>query len=147
MKREDTIKQLLDKYLEGQTDIKEEKVLSDYFNGNGINPEWMVYKSMFSYFQVAKQEQSTQTFVPKVRPFWKSWHNMAAILMVAVATTFFIKSQTTGQDLGTYDDPELALQETIKAFDLIGDKLNSGKKEILRLNTLETTKTKYLNLK
>jgi hypothetical protein len=147
MKREDTIKLLLDKYLEGLTDIKEEQTLSEYFNGEDVKPEWMVYKSMFTYFQASHEEQPTKTFKPKVVPFWKSWHNIAAILMVAFATTLFFKSQPgSTQDLGTFEDPEVALEETIKVFDFIGDKLNAGKKEISHLQTLEKTKTKYINL-
>jgi hypothetical protein len=147
MKRENTIKNLLDKYLEGETSINEEKILSDYFNSEHVKPEWEVYKSMFSFFQVTKEEQPTKTFVPKVRPIWKSWHNIAAVLMLALATTLFFKSQkAANQDLGTYQDPEVAFEETIKVFDLIGDRLNTGKKEMQHLNTLETTTTKYINL-
>jgi len=147
MKRETTIKKLLDKYLEGKTSIKEEKTLSEYFNSNDVKPELAAYKSMFSFFRVTKEEQSTKTFVPKARPLWRSWHNIAAILMLALATTLFFKSQQNArQDLGTFDDPEVALQETIKVFDMIGDKLNSANKEMEHLKIIETTKTKYINL-
>ena len=146
MKRETTIKKLLDKYLEGNTTIKEERILSDYFNSEDVKPEWAAYKSMFSFFNEAKEEESTKAFVPKVKPLWKSWQNIAAILMLAVATTLFFNSQqNASQDLGTFEDPEVALQETIKAFDMIGDKLNSGKNKMKHLNTLES-KTKYINL-
>ncbi len=147
MKREITIKKLLDKYLEGETTVKEEQILSDYFNSNDVKPEWAAYKSMFSFFQVTKEEQPTKTFSPKVRPLWKSWHNIAAILMLALATTLFFKSQqNANQNLGTFEDPEVAFQETVKVFDMIGDKLNTGKKEMQHLNTLESTTTKYINL-
>jgi len=148
MKREITIKKLLDKYLEGETTVKEERILSDYFNSEDVKPEWAAYKSMFSFFQVTKEEQSTKTFVPdNLRSLWKSWHNIAAILMLALATTLFFKSQqTANQNLGTYEDPEVAFQETVRVFDMIGDKLNRGKKEIQHLNTLESTTTKYINL-
>jgi len=146
MKSEITIKELLDKYLEGETSIKEEQLLSDYFNSEDVKPEWAAYKSMFSFFEVTKEEKTTKSFTPKVRPLWKSWHNIAAILMIALATTLFFKTQqNANQDLGTYEDPEVAFQETIKVFNLIGNKLNTGKNEMKHLNTL-TSKTKYINL-
>ena len=146
MKREDTIKVLIDKYLEGQTTTKEETYLSEYFSGDDVKPEWLIYKSMFSFFEISKEQQPSKPFIPQRNTFWKSWPNIAAVLMLVVTTSLFFKTQqAANQDLGTFDDPELALQETIRVFDMIGDKFNSGKKEMEHLNILKDN-TKYINI-
>ena len=46
MKQED-IKQLLEKYWQGETSIEEEKQLHDFFLGNDIPEEWKKYRMLF----------------------------------------------------------------------------------------------------
>ncbi|RRO21472.1 hypothetical protein [Flavobacteriaceae bacterium 14752] len=148
MKREDKIEKLLEKYLEGKTQLKEEQILSEYFKNNDAKTEWQVYKEMFSYFETSKNEEPQQDFKPKAKVALKSFYKYAAILIVCIAGAWFYNFQYNTKDLGTYDDPELALQETKKVFELIGSHINSNTSEIQKLSTLEETKTKYIdNLK
>ena len=51
MKKEEYIKQLLDKYLDGETSSAEERVLRGYFTNrdNNIPEEWMPYRALFAY--------------------------------------------------------------------------------------------------
>lgn len=51
MKKEEYIKQLLDKYLDGETSSAEERALRGYFTNrdNNIPEEWMPYKALFAY--------------------------------------------------------------------------------------------------
>jgi hypothetical protein len=66
--------------------------------------------------------------------------------MIALISTLFYYNHTTSQkELGTFDDPEVALQETKKVFDLISYHLNSPSDEMKYLQTLEETQTKYIN--
>ena len=52
------IKQLLEKYFDGQTSIQEEKELKNYFSSKNIVSELMQYQDMFGYFS---KEQQTET--------------------------------------------------------------------------------------
>jgi len=51
MKKEEYIKQLLDKYLDGETSSAEERALRGYFTNrdNNIPEEWMPYRALFAY--------------------------------------------------------------------------------------------------
>lgn len=44
------IQSLLDKYLEGQTSLEEERLLGEYFRTHAIPPEWEDYREMFAWF-------------------------------------------------------------------------------------------------
>lgn len=145
MKTNHNINQLLEKFLEGETHIKEEQILAEYFNNNKVKPEWQVYKDMFSYFETSKNEEPQQDFKPKPKVTFNSFYKYAAILLLCVAGAWFYNYQYNTKDLGTYDDPELALEETKKVFDLIGSHINSKTSEIQNLSTLEKTKTKYID--
>lgn len=145
MKTEHNIRQLLDKFLEGKTNIEEEQILGDYFSKNEVKPEWKVYNDMFGYFESSKEEKPQQSFEPKTKSSFQSFYKYAAILIVCVAGAWFYNYQFNTKDLGTYDDPELALEETKKVFDLIGSHINSNTNEIQNLSTLEKTKTKYID--
>ncbi len=148
MNREDKIEKLLEKYLEGKTQLKEEQILFEYFKSNNVKTEWQVYQEMFSYFEISKNEETQQDFKPKAKVALKSFYKYVAILLVCLAGAWFYNYQFNTKDLGTYDDPELALEETKKVFELIGSHINSKTSEIQNLSTLEETKTKYIdNLK
>ncbi len=142
---EDKIKELLNKYLEGKTELNEEQILTEYFKSSNIKDEWKVYQSMFGYFENSKTEKSKKVFKPQTEKSFKSLYKYAAILIVCIAGAWFYNQQYYTQDLGTYDDPELALQETKRVFDLIGSHINSNTSEIQNLTTLETTTTQYID--
>ncbi|MGX1024180.1 hypothetical protein [Flavobacterium sp. CS20] len=145
MKTEHDISQLIDKYLEGKTHIEEEQLLAQYFINNKVKPEWQVYQNMFSYFENSKTAKPQQSFKPKAKKSFKPFYKYVAILLVCLAGAWFYNHRNSTKDLGTYDDPELALQETIKVFELIGSHINSNTKDIQNLSTLEEIKTKYID--
>lgn len=147
MKEDAKIETLLEKYLEGETTLKEENILSKYFNSEDIKPEWTAYKDMFTYFEHSKVNTPQMSFTPpqEKKPKSDFFQKYAAVAMILLIGTIFINQQQKPEDLGTYDDPEVALQETKKVFNLISHHLNSGTDDIKYLNTLEETKTKYIN--
>lgn len=60
MKKEEYIKQLLDKYLDGETSSAEERALRGYFTnkGNNIPEEWMPYRALFTYIAEERADES-----------------------------------------------------------------------------------------
>ena len=59
---------LLDKYFEGNTSLKEEQEIKDFFKNNSELPENLIEtKAMFLFFQSEKEEQTELEFVPTAR--------------------------------------------------------------------------------
>lgn len=147
MKEDAKIEKLLEKYLEGETSLKEEQILANYFNNSEVRPEWMAYKELFSYFEDSKETVPQESFTPPMvkKSKFDFFQKYAAIAMILLIGTMFYTQRQSSDELGTYDDPEVALQETKKVFDLISYHLNSSTDDMQYLNTLEQTKTKYIN--
>ena len=146
MKRESKIKELLEKFLEAETNLKEEKILAEYFQNEDIKPEWEPYRDLFVYFEESHSDVPQKSFYLPTRSLFYSIQKYAAVAVVLIIGTLFYYSQNDRpENLGTYDDPEVALEETKKVFDLISYHLNSPKEDLKYLTTLEETKTKYIN--
>ncbi|MCK9627291.1 MAG: hypothetical protein M0R37_01705 [Bacteroidales bacterium] len=52
--RKVNIEKLLEKYFNGDTSVKEESILTSYFNSSKVDPELERYKVMFRYFESEK---------------------------------------------------------------------------------------------
>ncbi|XMO85646.1 hypothetical protein AAFN75_12700 [Algibacter sp. AS12] len=140
------IEKLLEKYENGETSLKEEQQLKNYFSQETVAPHLEVYKPMFAYFLVNKQEQFTKDVPLKTtRNFNYKWISVAA---VAVLMLGFYFGTTLGQgDLGTYEDPELAFNEFTKSMEMISSKFNKGAATVSYLNEVSkgTSTLGYLN--
>ena len=122
----DKIKNLLEKYENGETTLKEEQQLKDYFSQETVAPQLEVYRPMFQYFLVSKQERFTKDvpLEPKKTYTLYKWISVAAIavLMFGVYTKF-----TGSTESDSLTDEELyALNETKKALNLLSSNFNKG---------------------
>ena len=135
---------LLEKYFSGETSIAEEKQLKSYFSRSDVAPHLEQYKAMFGYFGMAKQEQFTKTvpLQPRKRNY-VAWLSVAASVAMLAGTYFFMTQESTpNQDLGTFDDPEVAFAETQKALEMVSENVNEGVKSIEYVHEYNhTTKT------
>lgn len=149
MKRESKIEKLLDKFLDAETSLQEEKILADYFQNENIKPEWLIYKDMFGYFEESKNEVTSKSFVPKTRKIKSLFNRLqkyAAVIMLAlIGALFYYQQSTASENLGTYDDPKVALEQTKEVFNLISYHLNAPSEEMKYLQTLENTQKQYIN--
>lgn len=142
------IENLLDKYFEAETTSAEEQTLKAYFSQAKVAPHLQEYQPMFQYFTNAAQERYTKPVPlnPRKKHSYLKWISVAAVAVIAVGIyTNLPKQDAHKNQYGTYDDPELAYQETLKAFDLIAQNLNRGKEKVGYLAEFEETKTKILN--
>lgn len=132
------IKALIEKYFDGTTSVQEEKQLKVYFSSDNVAPELEKYRNLFSYFSKEKQAKSTREIVIKPKTRFNFWIAASVVVAIGIGITFF---QPKGQDdLGTFNDPEIALLETQKALRLVAENINKGKEQIGYLKEYENTK-------
>jgi len=124
----DRIEILLEKYFDAETTIAEENELKIYFSSSDVAQHLEHYRGMFSYFSAAKEQQFEQELPLKTTARKKvAWLSIAATIVILLGMfTFYNQNITQNQDLGTYDDPEKAFQETQKALNLLSKNVNVG---------------------
>lgn len=124
----DKIEILLEKYFEGETTIAEENELKKYFSSSDVAQHLEHYRGMFGYFTAAKEQRFEQVIPLKTKTQKKvAWLSIAASVVVLLGLfTFYNQNISQNQDLGTYDDPEKAFQETQKALNLLSKNVNVG---------------------
>lgn len=141
---------LLQKYWNCETSLEEEKLLREYF-GNGEIPEQLKdTASVFRYFEEAKKKslndaafdgQVMRKINPRqgqIRRLLFNSMRIAAGLLVVIAATWFIRTevrQTIPQEIvDTYDDPELAFEETKKALLMISKSFGTAEQHTRKIN-------------
>ncbi|WP_298551006.1 hypothetical protein [uncultured Algibacter sp.] len=142
----DNIEKLLEKYENGETSLKEEQQLKYYFTQETVPPHLEMYKPMFTYFLVNKQEQFTKDVPLKTnRNFNYKWISVAAL--VALMLGFYFGTTLNTGELGTYEDPQLAFNEFSKSMEMISSKFNKGASTVGYLNEVNkgTSALGYLN--
>lgn len=149
------IEKLLEKYENGETSLKEEQVLKNYFTSDTVAPHLEMYKPMFEYFLVNKQEQFTKdvplTLISKKakRNFNYKWISVAAVAVLMLGFYFNepIVSSYNEYTYGTYSEPEEALNELSNSLAMISSHFNKGTSTVSYLNEVNkgTSTLGYLN--
>jgi hypothetical protein len=129
------IEALLEKYLNAETTIAEEKELKNYFLSDNVAPHLQEYQAMFGYFSTNKNERFTKTIQLKTQKMNWKWLSVAAsiVLLVSVYTGYQNNQQKKAERIYT---------ETRMAFGMLATNLNKGNEAILKLQHLEDTKNK-----
>ena len=120
---------LLEKYFEGQTNSSEENELRNYFSSPNVVPHLEQYKPLFGYFAVAKKEEFKPNIQLQSKRLRVTWLSIAALVVVLLGIGTYVYFNTNtyqNQDLGTYNDPEIAFKETQKALALLSNQVNIG---------------------
>jgi len=141
---------LLQKYWNCETSLEEEKQLREYFGGHDIPEQLKETASVFRYFEEAKKKSLNDVafdgqVMGKVNPRQGQIRRLvynsmriAAGLVVVIAATWFIRTevrQTIPQEIvDTYDDPELAFEETKKALLMISKGFGTAEKQTRKIN-------------
>ena len=136
------IEQLLEKYFEGETSVAEEQVLKEYFNSENIASHVEIHQPIFSYFSAAKTEKmNVVPVLPSKKRFKTTWIGIAASLLFAVALlTFWDKPSEKQEELGSFEDPEIAFRETQKALAMLSENINVGIQSLEYVNEYEKSK-------
>tara|TARA_R110001583_G_scaffold44428_2_gene140883 strand:+ start:5877 stop:6302 length:426 start_codon:yes stop_codon:yes gene_type:complete len=129
------IEKLLEKYLDAETTIAEEKALKNYFLSDEVAPHLQEYQSLFGYFSTSKNERFTKTIQLKTQKTNWKWLSVAAsvVLLVSVYTGYQKNQQMKAEKL---------YQETQMAFGMLAANLNKGNMAIAQLQYFEDTTNK-----
>ncbi len=137
------IERLLEKYFEGETTISEEKELKVYFTRETVPSHLERYKDLFQYFS----EESTITATKGLefgasRKSRYTWIGIAA--SIALIAGVFLTKTPQPEPVDTFENPEIALQETKKILNMVSQYMNEGKQGLVYLHEFENTKNKFI---
>jgi hypothetical protein len=141
----DKIEIILEKYFQGETSIAEEKQLQDYFSSLNVAQHLEQYKPMFAYFSKAKEQQFTQDVPLQTKKRKVAWLSVAASVVVLLglgAYAYVYDNAPKDQALGTYDDPEVAFEQTQKALAMLSSHVNTGIESVQYVKEYEVAKEK-----
>ncbi|WKN40957.1 hypothetical protein [Tunicatimonas pelagia] len=158
-----TIRELVEKYWNGETSLEEEAQLQRYFQEEEAPADLKKEAALFRYYQANTQshtlneqfdEQLTQRIErEQTKQRWLTYQPLlriaAAVVLVIMAAILF---RTEWMDEAnpvatedTYEDPRLAYEQTREALLLVSSLMNEGTQHIQELETFseaqETIKT------
>ncbi len=128
----DNIENLLEKYENGETSLKEEQQLKDYFSQETVAPHLEMYKPIFCYFLENQQEQFTKHLPLKTKKVFNyKWLSVAAVtvLMVSIFNSY-------GKDVISQKDRE-DYGKAKAALELVSKHFNKGVSKVNYLGTLD----------
>ena len=120
---------LLDKYFDAETSTAEERELKQYFSSADVAPHLEQYRPMFGYFAEAGTQQFDKAIPlkPAKRKLSVAWISVAAsVVLMFGMFTYMNMEQPSQEELGTYEDPEVAFRETQKALNMLSKNVNVG---------------------
>ncbi|RDI09855.1 hypothetical protein [Flavobacterium sp. AG291] len=120
------IEKLLEKYFNAETTIAEEKDLKLYFSSPDVVPHLEQYRPLFGYFSQQEEQKFDKTLPLKTKRHYGRWMSVAASVVLLGGLLTFYNTQPAEEDLGTYDDPEVAFRETQKALQMLSTNVNIG---------------------
>ena len=92
------IEKLLEKYENGETSLKEEQVLKNYFASDTVAPHLEMYKPMFAYFLGNQQERFTKDVPLKTKTIFNyKWISVAAVAVLMLG--FYYGNSISNNDL------------------------------------------------
>ncbi len=135
-----SIEKLIEKYDNGETTLKEEQQLKNYFSKETVEPHLEVYKNMFQYFSISHEEQFTKEvpLTPRNTINLYKWISVAAVAVLM----FGIYIQTSGPTEAQREEALLAYNQTMEVFNLVSSNFNKGSESMNALNMVSTNFTK-----
>lgn len=137
------MKELLEKYFNGETSLEEEKQLMNYFQSENISPEFEKYKPLFLSLQITDNEHFTLDESIFKKPKKRSLYfpiSVAASFLIVVVTVFYIHEKNQQKQA------EIAYHQVKEAFYLLSENYNKGAEKVEYLTEFNKTKEKILDL-
>lgn len=125
-----TIEKLVEAYFEGETTVKEERMLHRFFQQKNLPEQYRAEKAMFDYFAAEKAAKTIKK--PIYRQMILRWSSVAVVVAI-VASVYFHKPNdhsmiSSGnyviRDGVVYNDPALIRQEAMNALESVASQSN-----------------------
>jgi len=136
------IEKLINKYLEAETTLEEERILKNYFSKDDIPLHLVEYKKLFNYYTNSASDISTKSISLPQRSISLRWLSVAAMVILFISSFSIYQKNITEKE-----EAKLAYVETQKALELISYNLNKGSGAIAHLQTFENTQNKIFKNK
>jgi len=153
MKTEE-VKQLLQRYFEGESTDAEERSLENYFQSENVDREVAEYAEFFGGISELAEtvddptiEEDVMDYIletenrekTKYRTMWKTVTGIAAsIIVILGGFLLFQEQQHTSTD--TFEDPEKAYAYAEQTLQYVSGKYNKGLAELSNFDKLRTAK-------
>jgi hypothetical protein len=145
------IEELLTKYWACETSLEEEKLLRQYFEGGNIPAQFKETATLFQYFAESKKKSIEELSFDgakfaepplkkdgKVRSLIYNSMRIAAGIAVLMIAIWFVRSEVRETDsaglVDTYDNPQVAFEETKKALMIISKGIGKAEEETKKIN-------------
>lgn len=136
-----SIEKLLEKYENGETTLKEEQRIKDYFAQDNVPEHLEPYRLMFQYFNSTKQELYTKDVPLKPRKSYiYQWISVAAVavLMLGIMVPSLLGDDVvTPETVYTQDQLE-AYNQTKNALSLLSNSFNESASNVNTLGLVST---------
>lgn len=151
------IDELLNKYWECETTLEEEQQLQEYFNGDHVADQHRNTAPLFRFYRENKKKSIVDASFEKeivrkvqrkgkgtVVSLFKNSMRIAAGIAVLMIAVYFIRTEvrkSTPQEIvDTYDDPQLAFEETKKALMMISKGFGHAEEGAKKINLFNEAK-------
>jgi hypothetical protein len=145
------IESLLNKYWNCETSLEEEQQLREYFRNTDVPDQWKETANLFRYFDQHKKNvirdesfdnnvlQTVRNTKPKgtTRLLYNTMRIAAGVAVLLMAVWFVrneVRKSTPQEIVDTYDDPQLAFEETKKALMMISKSFGQAEEEAKKIN-------------
>lgn len=136
---------LIEKYFQGETSIAEENELKKYFSSPDVAQHLKQYQPIFGYFSQAKLHRFEHEIPLQSKKRYVAWLSIAAsvvvLLSIGTFTYFNYNNANENQELGTYNNPEVALKETQKALAMLSNQVNVGVESVQYIEEFNNSKS------
>jgi len=146
------IESLIEKYLEAETTVAEEKLLKNYFSSSNVSPGLEPYRPLFQFYAVEKSivlnEEERELKLPRKRSHkavYASIASIAAILVIAISVFQFSNFQE--EHLVVEGNHELAMKNTQDLLNMVTGAVANSKENLMYLKELPQTKNKLITIK
>lgn len=141
------IESLLKKYDEGETSLKEEKILKEYFSSEETPDHLKEYRSIFNFSIKEKEISYPKEIKVKSRKKSYAFIGIAASIILAIGIFTYQydeQNQLSYNELGTIENPEEAFLKTKEALQMVAEVLNNGQEELQYVEEFNNTTSKYI---
>jgi hypothetical protein len=148
----DDIRQLVQKYWAGETDLDDEAYLKDFFSKNAEIPEDLVAEKylFMAYRHEASQPKLTEDLVTKIEfptktrvvPIWKQVIKYAAVVLPLAIVGYIMVHKNQKQTSGfvipeTIKNKDQAVKEVSTALQILSTNMRDGLENVKQLDMLK----------